>query len=87
MEQTNFTQQMTSFYKTAYDISISAMNTLQDQAEKMMNLSLEQSPWLPQQSKQLVNTWVAAYKRGCDNFKSAADAQYKKFEAMSNTGK
>ena len=86
MEQTGITEQMTSFYKTAYDNSISAMNTLQEQTEKMMKLSLDQSPWLPEQSKTLVNTWVAAYKRGCDNFKTAADAQYKKFEAMSKPG-
>ena len=86
MEQTGMAQQMTGFYKTAYDNSISAMNTLQEQTEKMVKLSLDQSPWLPEQSKTFVSTWVAAYKRGCDNFKTTVDAQYKKFEAMSNPG-
>jgi hypothetical protein len=86
MEQTKIAQQMTSFYKTTYDSSVSAMNTLQEQAEKMVNLSLDQSPWLPEQSKDLVNTWTKAYRKGCDDFKAAAEAQYKKFEAMSNPG-
>ena len=86
MEHSGIAQQMTSFYKTAYDNSISAMNTLQEQTEKMVHLTLDQSPWFPEQSKNLVNTWVAAYKKGCDDFKAAAEAQYKKFEAMSNPG-
>jgi hypothetical protein len=86
MEQTRVARQITSFYKKTYDNSISAINTLQDQTERMVNLSLDQSPWLPEQSKNLVNTWVKAYRGGCDNFTAAADAQYKKFEAMFNPG-
>jgi hypothetical protein len=82
MEQTKITQQITSFYKTTYDKSISAMNALQEQTEKMVNLSLERSPWLPEQSKNFINTWTKAYKKGYDDFKMAADDQYKKFETM-----
>jgi hypothetical protein len=78
------TQQMISFYRTAYDNSISAMNTIQEKTEKMVHLSLNQAPWLPEQSKNLVNTWVEFYKKGCDDFKAAADVQYKKYEAMFN---
>jgi len=84
MEQTEMTQQMTSFYRTAYENSINVMNTIQEQTEKMVHLSLNQSPWLPEQSKNLVNTWIASYKKGCDDFKAAAEVQYKKYEAMFN---
>jgi hypothetical protein len=82
MEQTKITQQITSFYKATYDKSISAMDALQVQTEKMVNLSLERSPWLPEQSKNFVNTWTKNYKKGYDDFMTAADAQYKKFETM-----
>jgi hypothetical protein len=82
MEQTKIKKQMTSFYKTTYDNTIDAMNTLQDQTEKMVNLSLEQAPWLPEQSKNFVSTWTKAYRKGYDDFKAAADLQYKKLEAM-----
>lgn len=78
------TQKMISFYRTAYDNSISAMNTIQEQTEKMVHLSLNQLPWLPEQSKTLVNTWIASYKKGCDDFKATAEVQYKRYEAMFN---
>ena len=84
MEQTGMAKQIASFYKTAYNNSISAMNTVQDQTERWVSLSMDQSPWIPEQSKNLVNTWLKACRKGCDDFSAAADKHYKKFEAMFN---
>lgn len=86
MDQAGISRQITSFYKTMYDNSIRAMGTIQDQTEKMVSISLEKLPGLPEQSRNFVNTWVKAYRKGCDDFKTAADAQYKKVDDMFNPG-
>jgi hypothetical protein len=82
MEQKEIAQQIAGFYKKTYETSLIAMNTIQEQTERMLNLSLVQSPWLPEQSRNLVSTWAKAYSKGCDDFKTASDAQFRKFEAM-----
>ncbi len=86
MEQTKIKQQITGFYKTTYDNSIDAMNKIHDQTEKMVNLSLEKTPWISEQSKNFVSTWTKAYRKGYDDFRAAADLQYKKFETMLISG-
>lgn len=82
MEQKEMAQQIAGFYKKTYETSLIAMNTIQEQTERMLNLSMEQSPWLPEQSRNLVSTWAKAYRKSCDDFKTASDAQFKKFETM-----
>ena len=75
-------QQMTSVYRAALDNSLNAMNMIQENTEKVVKLSLEQSPWLPEEGKKLVNSWMTAYKKGYDDFKLAADEQCRKMEAL-----
>jgi hypothetical protein len=48
----------------------------------VVKLSLDQSPWLPEEGKKIVNSWMTAYKKGYDDFKVATDEQYKKMEAL-----
>ncbi|MGD0277461.1 MAG: hypothetical protein ABSB79_15680 [Syntrophales bacterium] len=87
MDYTTMAQQMTSFYKSAIDNSVNAMTMIQENTEKMVNLSLEQSPWFPEEGKKIVNSWMKAYKKGYDDLKVAADEQYKKLEAFVNLQK
>ena len=87
MDYTKMGHQMTGFYKSAIDNSINAMTMIQENAEKMISLSLEQSPWVPEESKKIVCASMKAYKKGYDDFKVAADEQCKKFEAFVNLQK
>ena len=75
-------QQMTSVYRAAMDNSINALNMVQENTEKVVKLSLDQSPWLPEEGTKLVNSWMTTYKKGYDDFKVAADEQYRKMEAL-----
>jgi hypothetical protein len=81
-DYTKTAQQMTGFYRSTIDNSINAMTMIQDGTEKMVSLSLEQSPWFPEEGKKFVNAWMKAYKKGCDDLKAAVDEQYKKSEAF-----
>ena len=46
----------------------------------MVNTFLEQATWMPDEGKKLVRNWVDACKKGCEDFKKAADDNYKKVD-------
>ena len=78
MEPNFMLKQMLDFNKTAYDNSFSAMLTIQEQNAKMVNTFLEQAAWMPEEGKKLIQSWVDAYNKGCQDFKKTADDNYKK---------
>ena len=80
MEPNFMLKQMLNFNKTAFDNSFTAMLTIQEQNAKMVNTFLEQATWMPEEGKKLIRDWVNAYKKGCEDFKKAADQNYQKVE-------
>jgi len=80
MDQKAIFKQMVDFNKAAFDNTFSAMGTVQDQTEKMVNTFLEQATWLPEEGKKVINEWVQAYKKGRENYKKLVDDNFKKVE-------
>ncbi len=80
MDNKQILNQMIQFNKTAYDGSFSAMRMAQEQSETMVKSALEQAAWLPEEGKKLISDWIGAYKKGCDDFKTTMDENYKKVE-------
>ena len=80
MEPTKVAKQMIEFQKATFDNSFSAMSMVQEQAERMVNMSLAQATWLPAEGKQAIEDWVGAYKSGCEDFKKTVDDNFKKVE-------
>ena len=80
MEPNVMLKQMLDFNKTAYDNSFNAMLTIQEQNAKMVNTFLEQAAWMPEEGKKVIRNWVDAYKKGCEDFKNAANENYKKVD-------
>ena len=80
MEPNVMLKQMLDFNKTALDNSFNAMLTIQEQNAKMVSTFLEQATWMPDEGKKLVRNWVDACKKGCEDFKKAADDNYKKVD-------
>ena len=80
MEPNAMLKQMLDFNKTAFDNSFNAMLMIQEQNAKMVNTFLEQATWMPEEGKKVIRDWVDAYKKGCENFKKAADENYKKVD-------
>jgi len=81
MDPKQIAKQMVDFNKTAFDNSFEAMSALQDQAEKMFTASMEQTSFFPAEGKKLINEWIKTYKKGREDFKAAADVNFKKVEA------
>lgn len=80
MEQGKITKQMIEFHKTTFDNTFNAMEILQEQTEKMVNMFLEQAPWFPAEGKQAVNEWVKTYKKGREAFKESVNESYEKVD-------
>lgn len=81
MEPKQIAKQMVDFNKTAFDNSYEAMSVIQDQTEKMVTAMMEQTAFFPEEGKKLVNDWINTYKKGREEFKAAADENFKKVEA------
>ena len=82
METGKIAKQMIDFQKTAFDNTFGAMVALQDQTEKMVNITIEQSAWLPKDGKKAINEWTEAYKKGRDDFNKFVDENFSKAEGF-----
>jgi hypothetical protein len=80
MEPKQIAKQMVDFNKTAFDNSFEAMAVIQDQTEKMVSTMMEQTAFFPAEGKKLIRDWIATYKKGREEFKAAADENFKKVE-------
>lgn len=80
MEPIKLVKQMVDFNKATFDNSFSAMVLMQEQTEKMVSAFLEQATWLPGEGRQVLNEWVASYKKGREEFKKSIDASFQKVE-------
>ena len=56
------------------------MSVIQDQTEKMVNDMMEQTAFFPEEGKKAVTDWIKTYKKGREEFKAAADENFKKVE-------
>jgi hypothetical protein len=82
MAHREIARQITGFFKTASDSSFNAITLLQEYTEKTISLSLVRSPWFPEEGRKLVSEWLKTYRKGYDDFKTAADEQYRKLEVL-----
>ena len=80
MEPKQIAKQMVDFNKTAFDNSYESMSVIQDQTEKMVSAMMEQTSLFPEEGKKLINDWIKTYKKGREEFKAAADENFKKVE-------
>jgi len=80
METGKIAKQMIDFQKTTFDNTFNAMVALQEQTESMVNVLMKQSAALPEEGKKVINEWVAAYKKGRDDFKNSVDENFSKVE-------
>ena len=77
---------MIDFQKATFDNTFTAVTMLQDQAERMVNTVLEQTTWLPEESRRAIDEMVGTYKKGRADFKGVMDENFVKladlFEAV-----
>ena len=82
MEQKQLFKQMLDFQKTTFENSFNAMVLLQEHTEKASKTLLDQVTWLPDEGRKASNEWIAACKKGRDDFKALVDENFSKMEAI-----
>jgi len=82
MDPKQIAKQIVDFNKTAFDNSFNTMSVIQDQAEKMLTATMEQTAFFPEEGKKLVNEWIKNYKKGLEDFKATADENFKKVDSF-----
>lgn len=80
MDPKQIAKQMIDFNKTAFDNNFRAMQALHEQTERLVNKFWEKSPVFPEEGKKAISDWMAAYKKGCEDFKGVVDDNFKKVE-------
>ena len=80
MEHNQFFKQMIDLNKAAFYNGFNTMEMFQTQTEKMMTTFLEKATWIPEEGKKMNGEWTKAYKKGFQDFKKAADDNFKKME-------
>jgi len=78
MEPLQIAKQMIEFNKSSFDNTFTAMVLLQEQTEKMVNSFMEQANWLPEEGRNILDEWLATYKKGRDEFKKTVDESFQK---------
>lgn len=85
MEPKQIAKQMVDFNKKAFDASFEAMAAMQEQTEKMVTTMMQQSQFFPDEGKKLITDWLKTYKKGREEFKTAANENFKKVDAFFST--
>jgi len=80
MDQKQILKQMFNFNKMAFERSFSTMVIMQDQAEKMIGMWMDQNKWFPEEGKKAMKEWVKTYKKGREDFKAKVEDGYEKME-------
>ncbi len=75
-------RQMVEFNKTTFDNSFDTMVLLQEQAERTVNMFLEQTTWPTEEGKKVIREWVKVYNKGCDDFRKLVNKNFENVEAF-----
>ena len=76
MEPTRFAKQMIDFQKSTFDNSFNAMVMLQEQAERVGKLMLDQATWLPDEGRKAIEEWMKSFQKGREEFKKTVDHSF-----------
>lgn len=86
MDNKEITKKMIDGHKKAFETGFNSMVMLQEHTSKAVDSFLKQFPWIPVQTKSIINEWTSIYKKGTTDFKEAADQNYSKLEEILTSG-
>ena len=84
MYSKEMTKQMIDGHKAAFETGFTSMVMLQEQTSKAVDHFIKQSPWIPVQTKSMINEWTGMYKKGTMDIKDAVNQNFAKMEEVFN---
>ena len=73
-------KQMMDFYKTMFSNAVNVMDMIHEQNEKMTEMFLDNTKWLPEQGKEPIRNMIQTAKKGHNELKKLFDDNIKKME-------
>ncbi len=82
METSQMTKKFLDFQRDALSSWYDAVASMQKQAASSVNLVLDQSDWLPVEGRQMMQNWVKACQKGCDDYKDLVEDSINELEKV-----
>lgn len=80
MDKFQTLKQMMQTNKMAFDYNFTMMLATYEQNKLLLHTFLNQSTDIPAESKEAIETWLQAYRKGCENLKKMTDEGYEVME-------
>ena len=80
MESGKIVQQMIKFQRTLFENSYKAICMIQDQTEQMVSGMWSMFPWLPDESRKVLDQTIRSTKNAREDFKKIVDDGFDKIE-------
>lgn len=87
MQPKQILKQMIDFNKAAFDNAFTNIAMLQEQMERVINMLIDQSTGMTEESKKAVKDWSTIYKKGFEDYKRTVDENFKRVESFFQQGK
>jgi hypothetical protein len=82
MIQNQVWNDLMQFNQAALENALTAATLLQEQTERMLNLSLDQATLLPREGTKAFTAWVQVWGKGAETFKQAVDRGFHQMESL-----
>jgi uncharacterized protein YdiU (UPF0061 family) len=87
MDKFQTLKQMMQTNKMAFDYNFTMMLATYEQNKLMLHTFLNQSTDVPSEAKDAIETWLQAYRKGCDDLKKMTDEGYQNVEKCMESSK
>ena len=82
METNQMTKKILEFQKGALTGWYDVMASMQEQAASSIDLVLDQSDWLPIEGRRMMQNWLNACKKGCNDYKELVEESIDELEKV-----
>lgn len=86
MDNVNTLKQMMQTNKMAFDYNFTMMMATYEQNKLLLHTFLNQSTDIPDEAKTAIETWLQAYRKGCEDLKKMTDEGYQVVEKCMTPG-
>jgi hypothetical protein len=87
MDKFQTLKQMMQTNKMAFDYNFTMMLATYEQNKLMLHMFLNQSTDVPSEAKDAIETWLQAYRKGCEDLKKMTDEGYQNVEKCMESSK
>jgi len=82
METNKMAKNVFDMQKSAFQNAYDAMTTVQDQAERAVNMALDSAYWIPEEGTKALREWGQTFKQGRDEWKRCVDENIQAVEKL-----